>query len=208
MDISSKILSDIISYMKYAKYIPDIKRRETWDEIVTRNMEMHIKKYPQLEERIRKHYKLVYERKVLPSMRSMQFAGKSIEISPNRLYNCAYLPIDDFRAFSEIMFLLLGGCFEPETEIMTFDGSKKIKDVTCDDLVKTYDIETNSFEWVHPTFAGITNSANKDKIELEFDDNTKIICTSDHKFFTTNRGWIEAKDLDENDDIKVFEKDK
>jgi len=42
-------------------------------------------------------------------MRSMQFAGKSIEISPNRIYNCAYLPIDDLRAFGETMFLLLGG---------------------------------------------------------------------------------------------------
>jgi ribonucleoside-diphosphate reductase alpha chain len=42
-------------------------------------------------------------------MRSLQFGGKSIEISPNRIYNCAYLPIDDWRAFSETMFLLLGG---------------------------------------------------------------------------------------------------
>jgi len=39
----------------------------------------------------------------------MQFAGKPIEISPNRIYNCAYAPVDDWRVFSEIMFLLLGG---------------------------------------------------------------------------------------------------
>jgi len=52
---------------------------------------------------------MVYDKKVLPSMRSMQFAGKPIEISPNRVYNCAYVPIDDWRAFSEAMFLLLGG---------------------------------------------------------------------------------------------------
>ena len=42
-------------------------------------------------------------------MRSLQFGGKPIEISPNRIYNCAYLPIDDYRAFAEAMFLLLGG---------------------------------------------------------------------------------------------------
>ena len=42
-------------------------------------------------------------------MRSMQFAGKSIEISPNRVYNCAFLPIDNWQSFSEVMFLLLGG---------------------------------------------------------------------------------------------------
>jgi ribonucleoside-diphosphate reductase alpha chain len=51
----------------------------------------------------------VYRKQVLPSMRSMQFAGKPIEISPNRIYNCAYAPVDDWRVFSEIMFLLLGG---------------------------------------------------------------------------------------------------
>jgi len=109
MDISQKILSDITVYMKYAKYNPDLKRRETWQELVTRNMNMHIKKYPQLEEQIRDNYKFVYDKKVLPSMRSMQFAGKPIEISPNRIYNCAYAPVDDWRVFSEIMFLLLGG---------------------------------------------------------------------------------------------------
>ena len=109
MDISQRILSDITVYMKYAKYIPELKRRETWEELVTRNMNMHIKKYPQLEAEIRENYKFVYDKKILPSMRSMQFAGKPIEISPNRIYNCAFAPIDDWRVFAEIMFLLLGG---------------------------------------------------------------------------------------------------
>ena len=70
---------------------------------------MHIKKYPSLEGEIREKYKLVFDKKVLPSMRSLQFGGKPIEISPNRVYNCAYLPIDHTDAFSETMFLLLGG---------------------------------------------------------------------------------------------------
>ena len=95
--------------MKYARYNPEIKRRETWKELVTRNMNMHIKTYPELEDDIRGTYDYVFDKKVLPSMRSMQFGGKPIEISPNRIYNCAYLPIDDINAFSETMFLLLGG---------------------------------------------------------------------------------------------------
>jgi ribonucleoside-diphosphate reductase alpha chain len=70
---------------------------------------MHIKKFPALKDVIEANYKLVYDRKVLPSMRSLQFGGKPIEISPNRIYNCAYLPIDDWRSFGEVMFLLLGG---------------------------------------------------------------------------------------------------
>jgi ribonucleoside-diphosphate reductase alpha chain len=95
--------------MKYAKYVPELNRRETWDELVTRNMNMHIKKYPDLIDEIKTTYKLVYEKKILPSMRSLQFGGKPIEISPNRVYNCAYLPIDHIESFNEVMFLLLGG---------------------------------------------------------------------------------------------------
>ena len=70
---------------------------------------MHIKKYPELKKEIDEVYKFVYDKKVLPSMRSMQFAGKPIDIAPNRIYNCAYIPMDDWRSFSEVMFLLLGG---------------------------------------------------------------------------------------------------
>ena len=109
MDITNKILSDITVHMKYAKYIPELNRRESWDDLVTRNKNMHIKKYPALKENIEEVYKLVYDKKILPSMRSLQFGGKPIEISPNRVYNCAYLPIDHIDSFSEVMFLLLGG---------------------------------------------------------------------------------------------------
>jgi len=109
MELSNEILSDITVYMKYAKFLPEKQRRETWAELVTRNKEMHQKKYPQLKEEIESVYQMVYDRKVLPSMRSLQFGGRPIEISPNRVYNCAYLPIDHMDAFSETMFLLLGG---------------------------------------------------------------------------------------------------
>ena len=109
MELSNKILSDITVYMKYAKFVPELNRRETWAELVTRNKNMHIKKYPALTDQIEEAYKLVYEKKILPSMRSLQFGGKPIEISPNRVYNCAYLPIDSIDCFHEIMFLLLGG---------------------------------------------------------------------------------------------------
>lgn len=109
MELSSQILSDLTIFAKYARYIPELNRRETWNEIVDRNKQMHIKKYPTLEEEIEQAYQLVYQKKVLPSMRSMQFAGKSIEIAPSRIFNCAYAPIDHIRSFSEVMFLLLGG---------------------------------------------------------------------------------------------------
>jgi ribonucleoside-triphosphate reductase (thioredoxin) len=109
-DISRKILSDITVYMKYAKYRPELNRRETWQEIVDRNKQMHLKKFPKLSEEIEEAYKYVYEYKDLPSMRSMQFAGKAIDINNARLFNCSYLPMDDVDSFCELMFLLLSGC--------------------------------------------------------------------------------------------------
>lgn len=113
MLLEAKILSEITTFMKYAKFVPKKQRRETWRELVTRNKEMHIKKFekthPELVEQIEKAYKLVYDKKILPSMRSLQFAGKPIEINNTRLYNCSFLPIDHTDAFSEVMFLLLSG---------------------------------------------------------------------------------------------------
>ena len=109
MEVSNQILSDITVYMKYAKYIPELSRRETWEELVTRNKNMHIKQYPNLKDEINKVYKMVYDKKILPSMRSMQFGGKPIEVAPNRIYNCAFMPISHIDSFAECMFLLLGG---------------------------------------------------------------------------------------------------
>jgi ribonucleoside-triphosphate reductase (thioredoxin) len=110
MDLSQKILSDITVYSKYARFNHDKERRETWDEIIDRNKLMHQQKYPQIKDMIDEVYeRSVRPKKVLPSMRSLQFAGKAIERNPSRIYNCAYLPIEDTRSFSEIMFLLLGG---------------------------------------------------------------------------------------------------
>tara|TARA_R110001592_G_scaffold275190_1_gene542257 strand:+ start:42 stop:1901 length:1860 start_codon:yes stop_codon:yes gene_type:complete len=109
MELSSKILSDITVYMKYAKYLPEVNRRETWEELVSRNKAMHIKSYPDLKDQIDSAYKFVYDKKVLPSMRSMQFGGKPIEVAPNRIYNCAFMPVDHIDSFAECMFLLLGG---------------------------------------------------------------------------------------------------
>jgi ribonucleoside-triphosphate reductase len=110
MDVTQEILSDLTTYMKYAKFRPELNRRETWKELVTRNKEMHQNKFPNLKDEIEEVYKLVYDKKVLPSMRSLQFAGKPIELNNARIFNCSFLPLDDWRAFSEIMFLLLSGC--------------------------------------------------------------------------------------------------
>jgi ribonucleoside-diphosphate reductase alpha chain len=109
MDLGLDALSKITVFSKYAKYIPELNRRETWDEIVTRYEKMMIKKYPKLEDAILSSSQLIRQKKVLPSMRALQFAGPAAEVNNSRIYNCCFLPIDSIHSFSETMFLLLGG---------------------------------------------------------------------------------------------------
>ena len=115
MNLENEIFSEVIRYGKYARYDAVAKRRETWEEICYRNLKMHVDKLKEMkldnliEELYKCYEEFVIPKKILPSMRSMQFAGKSIDLSPNRMYNCAYMPIDSIYAFNEAMFLLLGG---------------------------------------------------------------------------------------------------
>lgn len=109
MDLGLDILSKVTVFSKYAKYKPELQRRETWDEIVDRYQTMMIKKYPKLEQAIIESTKFIRDKKVLPSMRALQFAGPAAEVNNARIYNCCFLPIDSIHSFSETMFLLLGG---------------------------------------------------------------------------------------------------
>lgn len=109
MDKNLNILGDLVHHMKYAKYDPELGRRETYLETVERNMQMHIDRHPSLKEEIEEAYEFVKEKKVIPSMRSMQFAGVAIDVNPARIFNCSYLPVTSIDAFNETMFLLLSG---------------------------------------------------------------------------------------------------
>ena len=110
MDKNLNILGDLVHHMKYAKYDESKGRRETYEETVNRNMQMHIGEYPELKTEIEETYEFVRDKKVIPSMRSMQFAGVAIDVNPSRIFNCSYLPVTSIDAFNETMFLLLSGC--------------------------------------------------------------------------------------------------
>ena len=109
MDIGLETLSQIVTFNKYAKYLPQLNRREVYDEIIFRYLQMMVNKYPHLASQIMNYSNFLFDKKVLPSMRALQFAGPAIQKNEARIYNCCYLPIDDYRAFGEVMFLLLGG---------------------------------------------------------------------------------------------------
>jgi ribonucleoside-triphosphate reductase len=118
MDLASELASEITIFGKYARYIPELKRRETWEEIVDRYEAMMVKKYTphfvdsstnDLYLQIKEACNAVRNKEVLPSMRGLQFAGPAIERNNSRIYNCAFVSAVDPSFFRECMFLLLGG---------------------------------------------------------------------------------------------------
>lgn len=107
-------ISDYIFTSKYSRYDEKLERRETWHESVKRLENMHLKKYSFLQEedikKIKWAFDLVRDKRVLPSMRSMQYGGKAIEAHNARMFNCSTRHIDSLRSFAEIFYLLLCGC--------------------------------------------------------------------------------------------------
>jgi ribonucleoside-triphosphate reductase len=105
-----KAVSDYIHASKYARFRPELGRREVYAETVERDEAMHMGRFPALRDEIQWAFGLVREKKVLPSMRSMQFAGPAILAANTRMYNCSFSLVDRMEAFSEAMYLLLCGC--------------------------------------------------------------------------------------------------
>jgi len=104
------LLQDYTHVAKYAKYSTIMRRREIYPETVDRVVRMHVKRFPQLTAEIVDAFKLVHAKRVMPSMRSMQFGGAAIEACHARIYNCGGTYIDRVDVFKGMFFLLLAGC--------------------------------------------------------------------------------------------------
>src|SRR5690606_34299003 len=103
-------VANYIHASKYAKHRKDLSRRETYSETVDRSLNMHLNKFAptyeatssEFREDIEFAFKAIYDKRVLPSMRSMQFGGEAIERNNCRMYNCSYTLINRLRVFGEI----------------------------------------------------------------------------------------------------------
>lgn len=99
---------------KYARFNEEKQRREIWPETVGRVRDMHLKRFSYLNkenlEEIKDAFKMVEDKIIIPSMRSMQFGGKAIEAHNARIFNCSVIHIDSIRSFAESFYLLLAGC--------------------------------------------------------------------------------------------------
>jgi len=197
-----------IHLSKYSRWDYDKKRRETWNETVERYITFfieHLKErcnYDLTTSEIDQIRNGILNLQVMPSMRCLMTAGPALKRDEMSGYNCSYIAINRVRAFDELFFALECGCFSPDTNVKTRSGVKKIKDITEKDFVITYNMESGVYDYVHPScISAVHQSSAQPKLELEFEDGSKIRCTEEHEFLTKNRGWVKAKDLTEEDDI-------
>ena len=111
----SSVYSDYIYISRYSRYLDKESRRETWPETVARyfdffqkflkennNFELTDEDRQELEQAILSH-------EIMPSMRALMTAGKALERDSICGYNCAYFPVDSFKAFDELMYIAMCG---------------------------------------------------------------------------------------------------
>ena len=103
---------EYIAASRYARFVDDKQRRETWGETVDRYVEYIFSRTPAIQDKTDLKTEIrsaIYNLELMPSMRAMMTAGKSADRDNTCVYNCSYLPVDDPKSFDEAMFILLCG---------------------------------------------------------------------------------------------------
>lgn len=190
-------LQEYVHKSRYARWIDSEQRRETWEETVQRYVSYFGNKFPDFP--VTEIYDSIVKLETMPSMRCLMTAGPALERDPMAGYNCAFVAIDHIRAFDEILYILM--CFHPDTPVVTRTGTKRIADISIGDEVQSIDETTGRAIWKRVTNQIKTESAHKPKVQVTLDNGHSIKCTTDHKWLTANRGWVEAGDLTTSDDL-------
>jgi ribonucleoside-diphosphate reductase alpha chain len=94
---------------RYARYLPEEQRRETWEETVNRYINFWVDRGHLNDFDVSEIFKAIHDLDVMPSMRALMTAGKALERDNVAGFNCSYLPIDSPRSFDELMYVLLCG---------------------------------------------------------------------------------------------------
>jgi ribonucleoside-triphosphate reductase (thioredoxin) len=136
------VYQDVIALSRYARFIPEKNRRETWDETVNRLVTYLETKTPELKKELKEIKEAVLNLEVMPSMRLLMTAGEACERDNISAYNCSYLAVNNKRAFSEALYILMNGTgvgFSCERQEIDKLPSIPLDLDTCDDLIVVED---------------------------------------------------------------------
>ena len=98
-----------IATSRYARWIEDENRRESWQETVERYIQNVVVPKTRDETVVDDIEQAILDLEIMPSMRALMTAGPALERDNTAGYNCSYLPVDDPKSFDEAMFILLCG---------------------------------------------------------------------------------------------------
>jgi ribonucleoside-diphosphate reductase alpha chain len=104
----SEDFKNYIHKSRYARWLEEEGRRENWDETVTRYCDFWQHRYPELFP-YKEIHSAILNMEIMPSMRALMTAGRALERDNIAGYNCSYIPIDDPKAFDEVLFILTNG---------------------------------------------------------------------------------------------------
>ena len=109
MDNKMDGYSTYIAKSRYARYLPEEERRETWTETVERYINFFQERKQLNDKDAEELQQAIINLEVMPSMRCLMTAGAALDRDNVAGFNCSYLPIDTPRAFDELMYILLCG---------------------------------------------------------------------------------------------------
>jgi len=136
------VYQDVIAMSRYARFIPEKNRRETWSETVDRLVSYLETKTPELKKELKEVRDAVLNLEVMPSMRLLMTAGEACERDNISAYNCSYLAVNNKRAFSEALYILMNGTgvgFSCERQEIDKLPAIPLDLKTCDDLIVVED---------------------------------------------------------------------
>ena len=102
-------LGELVYLRSYARWLEEDRRRETWPETVQRVMDFLFKDKPVSKEDVSEIHDAILAQEIMPSMRSLWASGPFASTDNTAIYNCSFLPIDNLRAFSELIYILMQG---------------------------------------------------------------------------------------------------
>lgn len=192
----------MIHLSRYARWIDELGRRETWEETVDRYIEymFDVRCGGKCGKDIKKEIReAILGLEVMPSMRCMMTAGPALEKDAAAAYNCSFVAMSNVAAFDEMMYLLM--CFHPDTKVRVRGGTKRVSEITPEDEVESLDTSTGKTVYVRPSRVLKNPTENMPKMRLTFEDGSEVVCTESHLFYTKNRGWVKACELTGEDDL-------
>ncbi len=150
-------LGELVYLRSYARWLEEENRRETWDETVDRVMGFLFEDSPIDEHKKDLISQMMLDQKVMPSMRSLWASGGFAKTDNTAIYNCSFLPIDNLKAFSELIYILMQGTgvgFSVESKFV----SKLPTVAKLTDAIAEYQVEDSAVGWADAVFFAVTNA--------------------------------------------------